>query len=77
MYRTGSILLLGFSLCSFASSLPSQAMTPEAAGVSQLLLRSDERVKLVFINNVKISKLSAFTSQRGRKHLRFNGGKLR
>ncbi|MFD2609838.1 hypothetical protein ACFSR9_10380 [Deinococcus taklimakanensis] len=54
-----------------ALSLPGKSTTPQAAGVPTLLMRSDEAEKLVYINNVKVSDVEAFTSRAGKKHLRF------
>ncbi|MFC3860254.1 hypothetical protein ACFOPQ_05685 [Deinococcus antarcticus] len=69
--RLVALSVLGsFSLAS-AQTLPGQNTTPAAVGVPNLLLRTDERDKLVFINNVKVTRVEAFTSQAGRKHLRF------
>lgn len=55
-----------------ASALPGQSTTPEAAGVPSLLMRADERSKLVYINNAQISNVEVFTSKSGNQHLRFN-----
>lgn len=54
-----------------ALSLPGQSTTPAAAGVPNLTLRTDEWDRLVYINSVKVSNVEGFTSQSGRKHLRF------
>lgn len=54
-----------------AAALPGQSTTPAAAGVPNLTLRTDEWDRLVYINNVKVSGVEGFTSQAGRKHLRF------
>lgn len=72
--RKFHLLALAFCLTlSFtnALSLPGQATTPQAAGVPNLLMRSDEADKLVFINGVKVGEVEPFTSQAGKKHLRF------
>lgn len=71
MTRVQVFALLFGLLVTSASALPGQATTPQAAGVTNLLLRSDEARKLVFINNVQILDFSPFTSQAGKKHLRF------
>lgn len=73
MKNTFLALVLGF-LCSpatLALSLPGQSTTPQAIGAKNLLLRTDERDKFVFVNNVKASAVEPFTSSKGRKHLRF------
>lgn len=70
--RAWGICVFSLSLCSVSVALPGKITTPEAAGVPRLLLRSDEAKKLVFINNVKVKNVTPFTSQSGRKHLRFN-----
>lgn len=73
MIRLLPVFLIATLLASPASALtlPGQSTTPQAAGAQNLLLRTDERRRLVYINNVKVSNVEAFTSNSGKKHLRF------
>ena len=65
-----TLLLAAFLLSGAVVALPGQSVSPQALGLN-LALRSGEASKLVYINNARISEVSAFTSAAGRSHLKF------